>query len=1398
MKRLLSLLLAACLLFGTLPATALSGTLGLPENSSAVSAAQPAESAPPPAPEVPATNAPPESIAQPDASASTAVPENTDVPSLVVPDSNTATPPVAPSAQESPDTFTAPATPITATLRVELYDSTWQLPLEVTMPAEYRPLSFYGLNVKQDPGYFTPLHLLAEYCLSQKLSPAEQIEVTPTGFVTNFMSLKGSNHISDSHGSLLTDTSFMFAVNDQYPTRENGIGYTLSDYPLAAGDTVVLYDMWFSSATIGGHYAYFTQKAISGYTGDPIPFQMLGFFGMTGANASMKDAELLFYDAALTELTDAEATAEKVQSDGTTTAVFHKPGTYIVSAKRTSGYYHNTPFVPAQDISRPYALVKITDPPPMTDAEAVVYDKSILELGDLSAVTANLTLPTAGRRGTTIVWETDHAAITTTGTITRPAYPAADQKVRLTATIRRGAESATKEFNALVKAITKEEAEKDLAAAVGSVYVSSSPSVAENANLLTMWRDKLSAAGHTDIEVSVLSSENPNIAPDGSITFNQYYYKAAVTLRFKRFDLVYDKKIVYTINTKSLTPQERVDTVAELLSFEDIKSTNTDASFVTKSLNNVTKMTGYSSVKISWKSNSPAVVIGSYSHSVKRPALGQADVPVVLTATITASGATAKTKDISFTVAAFTTALEKLNLSIGAIDFSPSVKSYAVHLPQNTETLVITAQPKDNATSKLTIGGSTFSSNGNKEKSATISLAGLVTEVPVSVTCSDQTETTTLTLVRDLPENASLPAFWGSFRKDGTANAVVEDKNAALAQETASLLWESRATSSGELTSYPGSPLSVGGKLYLARDNKLLMLNPKTGQTEKEVALSGSTGYAAMVAYAEGQIFVPLTGGIVECIDASTMRSLWRTTALGGSTLQALAPVSYLHGKVFCGFYDYTSQSGTIAMLDPATAPNEKGEKGWTTTYGTSGCYGSGATKAENHVVLADESGVLTLLNAAGNPLDTATLDGAVRCLPVFAQNAVYVTTAKGSLYRFEISSDKLHQTAKVKLPASSVCSPVIADGLVFTVGGAFGENGFCAVYDATTLASYAEIRTAGAIQSSPLAMRTKEGVALYAVQNTADGSLLRFSYQPQQKNLQVQTLYTPAVQNYATFSPVLTEDGALLYGNDSGVLLALALQPAPVVPPVVPETPSVPDIITPAPGQGGHAASSPSAPAKKKKGVPSFIKPEATPAPSTETFTKQLAALKESLDSGAAYCRIPLSPETLVARELIVQWNAAKEGTLVLDYGSYTVSFGPDTLAVPAEDFRILLEATSLSSEQKEQFGADAAGFRVTAEGLTFSGSFTLVLPYTGTATHCYPIKEDGSLGAPVALTLQDGYAMCNLQNAGNYLLANLPEVPVPAGATPSASPIPALAAFAGVASVLLAAFVILKKKSR
>ncbi|MBB2948947.1 beta-xylosidase [Actinoplanes lutulentus] len=88
-----------------------------------------------------------------------------------------------------------------------------------------------------------------------------------------------------------------------------------------------------------------------------------------------------------------------------------------------------------------------------SNSEAVTADTAALDLGDTSAVIADLTLPATAANGSAITWSTsDPALVTATGKVTRPAAGAPDGHATLTATLRRGAASGTKTFTISVRA----------------------------------------------------------------------------------------------------------------------------------------------------------------------------------------------------------------------------------------------------------------------------------------------------------------------------------------------------------------------------------------------------------------------------------------------------------------------------------------------------------------------------------------------------------------------------------------------------------------------------------------------------------------------------------------------------------------------------------------------------------------------------------------------------------------------------------------------------------------------------------------------------------------------------------------------------------------------------------
>lgn len=93
--------------------------------------------------------------------------------------------------------------------------------------------------------------------------------------------------------------------------------------------------------------------------------------------------------------------------------------------------------------------------PTLSDADAVTAVAAALDLGDTSAVTGDLALPTEGTGATTITWTSSSpAVIAVDGTVTRPATGEPDAPVVLTATITSGSVTEIVSFDLTVLART--------------------------------------------------------------------------------------------------------------------------------------------------------------------------------------------------------------------------------------------------------------------------------------------------------------------------------------------------------------------------------------------------------------------------------------------------------------------------------------------------------------------------------------------------------------------------------------------------------------------------------------------------------------------------------------------------------------------------------------------------------------------------------------------------------------------------------------------------------------------------------------------------------------------------------------------------------------------------------
>ncbi|MDQ0914639.1 immunoglobulin-like domain-containing protein [Paenibacillus sp. V4I5] len=312
---------------------------------------------------------------------------------------------------------------------------------------------------------------------------------------------------------------------------------------------------------------------------------------------------------------------------------------------------------------------------PMNDAEAVELDKTMLQLGDTSAVADHLILVTQGKYRSSITWSSSNPAVVDeVGHVSRPGAGQPNAVVSLTATITSGAAMATKPFMITVVAqgdmgdLAADKAELELGI-IGTVtsnvylqntgrfgsriaWVSSNPAVFSEAGQVLR-----PGVGQPDAEI-VLTAKLTKGAESGTKAF--------------------------TFTVKALSADEaRVISAAARL---DLGNTNT----VEHDLTLPIRIPEVPYVVITWSSSDPEVI--DFQGNIVRPCYGDPHVTAALTATIS-SGTSSVTKTFYITLPALGEVEEPLNndASLSGITingepltgFNKETVAYTVELPEN-------------------------------------------------------------------------------------------------------------------------------------------------------------------------------------------------------------------------------------------------------------------------------------------------------------------------------------------------------------------------------------------------------------------------------------------------------------------------------------------------------------------------------------------------------------------------------------------------------------------------------------------------------------------------------------------------------------------------------------------
>ena len=368
------------------------------------------------------------------------------------------------------------------------------------------------------------------------------------------------------------------------------------------------------------------------------------------------------------------------------------------------------------------------------------------------------------------------------------------------------------------------------------------------------------------------------------------------------------------------------------------------------------------------------------------------------------------------------------------------------------------------------------------------------------------------------------PGDWPLFRADSNNNGVVSAPTPITAED-AVLVWANKV-GEGYGASAASCPIIAGGYLYAYARDKLLKIDKDTGAVVGEGTMVTSSSFAInSPTYADGMIFVALSGGRIQAFDAESLESLWvYTDPLGG---QPNCPIAYCDGYIYTGFWNSETKQANFAGIsvtdeDP-TQPQETKLAAWTYTH--NGFYWAGAYACENFVLVTTDDGesgyttgygsVLSLDPKTGVLLDQlkATNVGDLRSSVCYdpATDAYYFTSKGGDLYQVRTNEDGTFVKGSLNrlhldnggnddnTPPMSTSTPVIHNGRAYI--GVSGTSQFGAysghnmtVVDLESFSIAYTVPTQGYPQTSGLlttAYEDQDGYAyVYFFDNYTPGKL--------------------------------------------------------------------------------------------------------------------------------------------------------------------------------------------------------------------------------------------------------------------------------------------------------------------
>lgn len=391
---------------------------------------------------------------------------------------------------------------------------------------------------------------------------------------------------------------------------------------------------------------------------------------------------------------------------------------------------------------------------------------------------------------------------------------------------------------------------------------------------------------------------------------------------------------------------------------------------------------------------------------------------------------------------------------------------------------------------------------------------------------------------------------FSTFRgEQGTGAANVVSSVTPVDTTRGGTIWTHSFSTGG--TSYNSIPILGETAIYLVNGGILYELAYEDGRILRKLPLCAKMNSVCNMLLHDHDLYIPLSGGKMECVDITSMTSRWQSESFGG---QSLSTVFYHKGYLYAGSTTINAQgtAGTFYCLDASDGTTK-----WTYEDNdhTGGYYWSGGLVHDDALYFTGDNGILVSHSLLEDKVyDRFTLSETAKIragLTYCAEtDALYTVSTDGVLYEIKSENQKIKTVNKASIMPGAgqiytTSTPTLYNHRIY-VGCIADQTGCVAVMNTDGLQPVYQVKGPhlAEVKSSPLVSTRGDlsgTVTVYFSANAQPGGLYYFTDHPEATKASWQTLFIPAsARQFCLSSIAAGTDGTLYYSNDSGTLFAV------------------------------------------------------------------------------------------------------------------------------------------------------------------------------------------------------------------------------------------------------------------